>query len=854
MTTKRSNYANLDSETLLKDLGTTLTGLSQTEANLALKKYGSNELVKKSASHPVLRFLKLFISPLPLLLLILALISFLSGEVNGSTVILIMVFLSTLLAFTQEFKSNKAAEKLRSAVGTKANVIREGIECEIPLSQVAIGDIIQLRAGDIIPADVRIVQSKDLFVNESSLTGEALPVEKFNRLKVEAVKNDLELSNLCFMGSYVLSGMGKAVVFATGSETYFGGIAKEVVVQTKKTAFDKGVEQYIWLMIRFMAIMVPAVFLINGLIKGNWMEAFLFATAVAVGLTPEMLPMLVTINLAKGAMAMAKKHVIVKKLAAIQNFGAMDILCTDKTGTLTQDKVILEKYVDILGNENDRVLELAYLNSHYQSGLKNLLDVAILNHVDIHHKLHEGTSYEKVDEIPFDFERRRMSVIVEIDKRKRVLICKGAVEEVFNVCKFIDINGQIQTINHEHEESIKALTDKLNSDGFRVIAIAYKDIDPSNTSFELDDESELILIGYVAFLDPPKDSAKPAITALKRAGVSVKILTGDNELVTRKICDEVGLHIDHVLLGYAIEEMSDAHLADAAESTIVFAKMTPQQKSRVIKALQSHGHIVGFMGDGINDSPGLKAADVGISVDTAVDIAKESADIILLEKNLLILQRGILEGRRVFANITKYIKMAASSNFGNMFSMVGASALLPFLPMAPIQILFNNLLYDFSQTAVASDYVDDELLSSPRQWDISNITRFILFIGPISSIFDYLTFGLLWFVLGAQSPDQSTVFHTGWFVESLLSQTLIVHIIRTGKIPFIESRPSRLLLLTTIGICLLGAILPYTPLATFLAMIPLPSEYWLGMLILLPSYLLLTQLVKQWLIKKYGLS
>lgn len=848
-----SPYAKSELQSIFEEFKTSESGLSTNQARINLNQYGANEISPKEKQHPILRFLLLFTSPLPLLLLILGSISFATGEIHGGIVILTMVFLSTLLAFTQEFQSDKAAEKLRSSVGTKANVWRDGVEIEININEVVPGDLIQLRAGDIIPADVQIIFSKDLFINQASLTGEALPVEKYAHLS----KNDaplLEQSNKCFLGSFVVSGTAKAIAIKTGTRTFFGGIAKDVSTKTKLTAFDVGVKNYIWLMIRFMAVMVPLVFLINGFIKGNWMEAFLFATAVAVGLTPEMLPMLVTINLAKGALAMAKKHVIVKKLVAIQNFGAMNILCTDKTGTLTQDKVILEKYVDVNGHEKDKVLELAYLNSHYQSGLKNLLDIAILNHVDVHHKLHEDSSYQKIDEIPFDFERRRMSVIVERNNIDRLLICKGAVEEVFSVCKSIEVDGAIQSINETHLSTIKGLTDRLNSDGFRVIAIAYKQIDATNTSFNLADESDLVLIGYVAFLDPPKDSAKPAIQSLNQAGVSVKILTGDNELVTRKICQEVGLSIDHVLLGQTLEQMSDEHLADVAQSTVVFAKMTPQQKARVIKALQSHGHIVGFMGDGINDSPALKAADVGISVDTAVDIAKESADIILLEKNLLILQQGILEGRRVFANIIKYIKMAASSNFGNMFSMLGASALLPFLPMAPIQILFNNLLYDFSQTAVATDNVDSELLTSPRQWDISNISRFIVCIGPISSIFDYLTFGLLWFILGAQLPEQRYLFQTGWFVESLLSQTLIVHIIRTGKVPFIESKPSRLLLLTTVVICFLGAFLPYTPIASFLEMTPLPTNYWVGIFVLLPSYLLLTQLIKSWLIKKYGIN
>jgi Mg2+-importing ATPase len=544
--------------------------------------------------------------------------------------------------------------------------------------------------------------------------------------------------------------------------------------------------------------------------------------------------------------------VIVKRLNAIQNLGAMDILCTDKTGTLTQDEIILERYVNVKGEADEQVLEFAYLNSHYQAGLKNLMDVAVLKHSDVHQKLHDLDTYKKVDEIPFDFQRRRMSVVVQKNNDEHILICKGAVEEVFSCCKYVRVNNQLVEFDSIMRLDLEKLVASLNGDGFRVIAVAIKNEEVGPKAYEVSDEVDLILLGYVAFLDPPKESAKPAIRALQNSGVDVKILTGDNELVTRKICHEVGLNVSHVVLGSSIENMSDEHLADLAQTVTIFAKMTPSQKARVISALQMHGHVVGYMGDGINDGPSLKSADVSISVDSAVDIAKESADIILLEKSLLVLQKGVLEGRKVFGNIMKYLKMSASSNFGNMFSMLGASALLPFLPMAPVQILLNNLLYDFSQTSVPTDSVDDEYLLQPRAWDVGNIARYMFFIGPISSIFDYVTFGLAWFVLKANTPESSPIFQTAWFVESLLSQTIIVHVIRTSRIPFIESWPSRPLLATTLGICTLGVILPYTPWGSYFEMVPLPTIYWMGLAVILPSYLLLTQVVKSHLVRRFG--
>lgn len=805
-----------------------------------------------------MRFLSLFLSPLPLLLLGLSAIAFFTGEIHGAEVIVLMVILSTALAFVQEYRSNKAAESLRSLVRTTTAVMRRrsaavaSEKLEVALNSLVPGDIVHLSAGDMIPADMRLISVKDLFVNQSSLTGESMPVEKYAD-KIQAVKvNVPDFLNICFMGTHVVSGTAAGVVVATGERTFFGSIASSIVEEKELTNFDQGVQRYIWLMIRIMLFMVPTVFLINGLVKGNWVEALLFASAVAVGLAPEMLPMLVTINLAKGGIAMSRKKVIVKRLNAIQNFGAMDILCADKTGTLTQDKVILEKHVDITGKEDERVLELAYLNSHYQSGLKNLLDNAVLEHVEVHKRLHELDVYQKIDEIPFDFERRRMSVIVKRGQASNLLICKGAVEELLGVCNYYRQDEQILPLESSHMEDAHKIVKVLNSEGFRVIAVAYREVAQEHAVYEPIDESDLILSGYIAFLDPPKESAGPAVAALHDYGVAVKILTGDNEEVSRKICHDVGLSVDRILSGSEIEQMTDADLVSAAEASTVFVKLYPQQKARIIKALQQQGHVVGFMGDGINDGPALKAADVGISVDNAVDVAKESADIILMEKNLMVIKDGLIEGRKVFGNIVKYIRMSASSNFGNMFSVLGSSAFLPFLPMAPVQVLFNNLIYDVSQTAVATDSVDEEYIALPRKWELENIARYIFTIGPISSIFDYVTFAIMWFVFKCTTPEHAGLFQTAWFVESLLSQTLIVHVIRTGKIPFVQSKPSKPLLATTLAISVFGAYLPYSNFAPKLQMVPLPVDFWLYLSMILLVYLGLTQIIKAYLIRHFG--
>src|SRR5512140_1465299 len=697
--------ARAGAEAVLRELESRLDGLSQAAAETRLKQYGSNEIAREKHQSALMRLLSNVRNPLVLLLTALGVLSFLTGDLRATAVIFVMVVLGVVLRFFQEMRADNAAEKLKAMVSNTATLVRDGKEAEVSLKMLVPGDIIRLAAGDMVPADVRVLSAKDLFLNQAALTGEALPVEKKAAPAPADVQNPLDLPNLCFLGSNVESGSATAVVIRTGDRTYFGSLAASIVGQRQLTSFDKGVNKFTWLMICFIAVMVPAVFLINGLSKHNWLEAFMFAMAVAVGLTPEMLPMIVTVNLSKGALAMSKKKVIVKRLNAIQNFGAMDVLCTDKTGTLTQGKIVLEKHLDVQGERSEKVLQYGYLNSYHHTGLKNLLDEAILEHEELKEHLKADEKYRKIDEIPFDFVRRRMSVVVEDDTGLNTLICKGAVEEVLGLCTRVEVKGEVIEALPEHDVKRRNLADDLHGQGFRVIALAYKQMPGGSDDpvYSVKDESDLILLGFLAFLDPPKDTATEALKRLHNLNVDVKVLTGDNEIVTAYICREVGMPVENLLLGSRIEGMSETELADAASATSVFARLAPAHKERVIHALQSKGHVVGFMGDGINDAPALKAADVGISVDSAVDIAKESSDIILLENSLLVLEQGVLEGRRVFGNIVKYIRMAASSNFGNMFSVVGASAFLPFLPMLPIQVLTNNLLYDFSQTTIPTD-------------------------------------------------------------------------------------------------------------------------------------------------------
>ncbi len=850
--TELLEMAEAETDKVLEQLKTQLTGLNEDEASSRIEQFGLNEIAREKRQSVMMHLLNNLKNPLVILLSVLAVISYLTGDIRATVVIFVMVILGVVLRFFQELRADNAAEELKAMVSNKATVIRDGVEKEIPLKMLVPGDIIHLAAGDMTPADVRVLSAKDLFMNQAALTGEALPVEKDADPAAKDIQNPLELANLCFLGSNVVSGTASAVVIHTGERTYFGSLAASIVEQRVLTSFDKGINSFTWMMIRFIAIMVPVVFLVNGISKHNWLEAFLFAMAVAVGLTPEMMPMIVSVNLSKGALMMSRKKVIVKRLNSIQNFGAMDVLCTDKTGTITEGKIILEKYLDVRGESSTRVMHYGYLNSYHHTGLKNLMDEAILDHGELEETLKANVKYRKIDEIPFDFIRKRMSVIVEDETGLNTLICKGAVEEIMECCNRVEIDGKVLPMLPEYKEKAKKMVSDLNGQGFRVVALSYKEMPdaPDEPVYEVKDESELVLLGFLCFLDPPKASASVALERLKTLNVDVKILTGDNEVVTAYICKEVGLSIENILLGSQIEAMSEAELAKAVITTSIFAKLAPNQKEHIIRALQSNGHVVGFMGDGINDAPALKTADVGISVDSAVDIAKESSDIILLDNNLLVLEQGVMEGRRVFGNIIKYIKMAASSNFGNMFSVVGASAFLPFLPMLPIQVLTNNLLYDFSQTTIPTDEVDSDWMKKPRQWKISGIARFILFIGPISSIFDYLTFFIMLFVFNCWSNP--ALFHTGWFVESIFTQTLIIHVIRTNKIPFIESRASWPLIVSSIAIVSVAAWLTVSPLAQTLGFVTLPPLYWLLLAVMMVSYIFLTQLVKTWFFRKFG--
>jgi len=840
--------ASQEEDALFQSLRTAPEGLTQVEAETRSRTAGPNEVAPEHRQGWVLRLLKIVRNPLVILLAALSTISFATGDARAGSVMAGMVVLSVVLRFWQEARADAAATKLKAMIHVTATVLRDGKAREMPLRDLVAGDIIKLSAGDMIPGDVRVICSKDLFVSQGTLTGESLPVEKFHQPEGKALVSPTELKNICFMGTSVQSGTATAVVVATGPRTYLGSMADSITAEAPPTSFDKGLSRFTWLMIRFMAVMVPLVFFINGFSKLNWRSAFFFSMAVAVGLTPEMLPMIVSVCLSKGAIALSRKRVIVKRLNSIQNFGGMDVLCTDKTGTLTEDRVVLQRHCNVAGQETDEVLFNGYLISYFQTGLKNLLDRAILDSTDFSQQpLVE--KYKKLDEVPFDFTRRMMSVLVESPEGKAVLLSKGAPEEIFHQCSHFELDGKLSPMDPELVIGLREEYESLSNDGFRVLAVATKEM-VGKQLCSRNDESDLVLRGYVAFLDPPKTSAAHAIEALHNHGVTVKILTGDNELISRKVCGDVGLSANPILLGEDVEKMSQAELGEAVEKTTLFARLSPAHKQRIVQLLRENRHVVGFLGDGINDAPALRAADIGISVDTATDIAKESADLILLEKDLMVLEGGVIEGRKVFANIIKYIRMGASSNFGNMFSVLGASAFLPYIPMAPIQVLTNNLLYDFSQVPIPTDAVDEEQVARPRPWNIKDITRFILFIGPISSIFDYTTFFFLLYLFKCWDPSRASVFQTGWFVESLMTQTLIIHVIRTNKIPFIQSRASWLLTGTTLSIMALGAWLPYSPIASSLGLVHLPALYWPILMVTLLSYMGLTQTIKFWLLRK----
>ncbi|MCD6045006.1 MAG: magnesium transporter ATPase [Gammaproteobacteria bacterium] len=862
--------ASSDTDTLFKTLDAHVVGLTESEAEVIRAHLGLNEVEHEKPLPWWLYLWHCYTNPFNLLLTLLAIVAYVTRDASGALVIFAMVLLSTFLRFWQEGKSSRAADALKAMVSNTATVLRYDIPedtadldpnlsvgisriRELPIKLVVPGDIILLSAGDMIPADCRVLTAKDLFVAQAAMTGESMAVEKFAELKSSNTTNVFDLDNILFMGTNVVSGSARALVISTGNHTYFGALATRVTENDRAlTAFQVGVNKVSWLLIRFMLVMVPLVLFINGFSKGNWLQAVLFALSVAVGLTPEMLPMIVTSTLAKGAMILSRKKVIVKRLDAMQNFGAMDVLCTDKTGTLTQDKVFLSRHVDVWGKDSDEVLEMAYLNSYYQTGLKNLLDVAVLEQADLNKSLNPARNYRKVDEIPFDFTRRRMSVVVAEREDHHELICKGAVDEILSVCTQVQQGDSTQPLTFELLQQIRSITGDLNEEGLRVVAVAAKELPPNKEIYSVTDECELTLMGYVAFLDPPKDSTAPALQALAAHGISVKVLTGDNERVTAKICREVGLEQQGIVLGNQIEALSDAELGPLVEKNNVFAKLTPTHKERIIRLLKSNGHVVGFLGDGINDAAALRAADIGVSVDTAVDIAKEAADIILLEKSLMVLEEGVLEGRRTFANMLKYIRMAASSNFGNVFSILIASLFLPFLPMLPLQLLTQNLLYDISQVAIPFDKVDDELITKPQRWQPGNIGRFMIFFGPVSSLFDILTFMMMWFVFSANTMQKKALFQSGWFVVGLLTQTMIVHMIRTPKIPFIQSRAAAPLMATTLIIMIVGILLPMGPWAHYFRLVALPPLYFAFIPIIVLAYMVVTQLMKRFYIRRFG--
>lgn len=868
-----AGFASKNKQQLFDLFQTTQKGLSSEQVENLRETYGNNSISYGKKTPFIVEVIKAFITPFTLVLIALGIISFITEyllaapadkDLFGVIIIFAMVLVSGTMTLIQSVRSNQAAEKLKSLVKVTAAVKRDGEYKEIPMEEIVCGDQVRLSAGDMIPADMRLLSAKDLFISQAALTGESYPVEKHATVCSGRTQSEMSYENIAFMGSNVISGSAEGIIISVGNDTMFGHVAQNLSQKPIKTSFELGIQKTSMLLIKFMALMAPTVIVINGFTKGDWLEAFLFGLSVAVGLTPEMLPMIVTTNLVKGASAMAKKGTVIKNLNAIQNFGAIDVLCTDKTGTLTQDKIILEYHMDCEGNENDRVLRHAYLNSYYQTGLKNLLDVAIIDEA-VETLDTEKIRYQKVDEIPFDFERRRMSVVVADPAGKTQMITKGAIEEMLSISSYIDLGGEVKPLTAEQRETVLAKVKDLNEDGLRVIGVAQKTNPSVVGEFSVKDESEMVLIGYLAFLDPPKETTKQALKALKDHGVAVKVLTGDNELVTRSVCRQVGLQINELITGEKIAEMSDKELGKVAEAHDVFVKLNPQQKARLTTALRNNGHTVGFLGDGINDAPAMKVADIGISVDTAVDIAKESADVILLEKDLMILEKGLLSGRETFGNIMKYIKATASSNFGNMFSVLVASTFLPFLPMLPLQILFLNLIYDVSCISLPWDRMDKEYLHEPKKWEASSIGKFMVYFGPTSSVFDITTYLLMYFVIcpavvggsyhtltGSQQVLFIALFHAGWFVESLWTQTLVLHALRTPKVPFLQSNATFIMFsITTLGI-LVGSVLPFTNFGEGLGLLPLPANYWIWLIVTVIAYLGLVTFMKKIYINKFG--
>jgi len=839
---KTEELLSLPSDELFACLSTSLSGLSSEEAEERLGIYGYNELAKRKKRMAIIDFLSHFRSPLIVILLIAGLIAGFLGEIINVAIIFSIVFVSVILDFYQESKAEKAAEMLKEKVTTTATVLRDGAKQEVKLSEIVPGDVVYLSAGDVAPADARVITAKDLFVNQSTLTGESFPVEKTSAPLKTKELSPAEWNNCLFMGTSVVSGTATAVVLKTGGRTEYGKIAKRLVAKEPETEFERGIKGFGFLIMQVTFLLVIFVFFINALYKRDVLESLLFAVALAVGLTPELLPMIITVNLSKGAIAMSKKGVIVKRLASIENFGSMNILCTDKTGTLTENKIKLVLHVDIEGNDDEKVLLHSYLNSYYQTGLKSPLDEAILAYKNIDVKC-----YQKIDEVPFDFVRRRVSVVVECEGQ-RFFIAKGAPEEIAKVCFYCELEDKIFDLTEEFRRKIEQKYYDLSAEGFRVLAVSYKRLKEEKPVYTVNDENDMVFLGFVAFLDPPKETARESLQLLNNAGIELKILTGDNELVTRKTCEYLGFEIKGVVLGSEIAQMHDETLQRVVEDANVYARVTPAQKDRIITALRNNGHVVGFLGDGINDAPSMKTADIGISVDNAVDVAKESADIILLQKSLRVLDEGVLEGRKTFGNTMKYVMMGVSSNFGNMFSVAGASLFLPFLPMLPIQILLNNLLYDFSQSTITTDIVDSEYVEKPKRWDISFIRKFMIFLGPVSSIFDFLTFFIMLLVFQATEP----LFQTAWFLESLSTQTFVIFVIRTRRTPFYNSKPGRLLLLSSLSIVGFALILPFTPLGELFHFVKPPFTFFPVLAGLIGTYLVLTEVVKKWFYNRYA--
>lgn len=857
--TKIRTFAFMESDELMREFVTSAAGLSAAEAEERQERCGSNTITAGTGNTMLHRLREAIVNPFNLVLLIIAVITLFTDVIYSSepdfltvSIILALILLSSLVAFVQGERSNAAAEKLSGMISNKADVWREGRLTEILINEIVPGDIVKLSAGDMIPADVRFMTTKDTFVAQAALTGESNPVEKFSTIGQNRDEALTDLQNIGFMGSNIVSGSAAAVVLAIGNETYFGSMAKTLSGDRAKNSFERGVDSVSTMLIRLMLIMVPVVFFINGITKKDWVGALLFAITVAVGLTPEMLPMIMVSTLAKGAVSMSRHQVIVKTLGAIQTFGEMDILCTDKTGTLTEDKIILERYMNVLGQDDTRILRHAYLNSYFQTGLKNLIDLAVINRAGENGMEDILEPYTLIDEIPFDFSRRRMSVVLKDTGGKRQLITKGAVEEIISICSWVDWNGEILAMTGELKERVMKTYEKYNTEGLRMVAVAQKNEVPDTSVFSVADESDMVMLGFIGFLDPPKDSAASAITALRQHGVRTVVLTGDSEGVAVKVCQKVGVDVSQLLTGKDVEKMNDTALWEAVETCSLFAKLSPDQKERVVRAFQKNGHTVGYMGDGINDAPPLHQADVGISVDSAVDIAKETADIILLKKDLMVLEEGVIEGRRTFGNIVKYIKMAASGNFGNMISVIAASIFLPFLPMLPIQILTQNLLCDFSQMGIPFDSVDKDYMEKPRKWETKTIKTFMAFMGPLSSLFDILCFIVMWKIIGANTMELASLFQCGWFVFGTLSQVLVIHMIRTGKIPFFQSKPSMPLVISTFSVVMLAVAVAFTDFSVAIDMRALPISFVPWLALLLAGYCLAAQLFKKIYIRWYG--